>query len=160
VLCTSNDRFPGQVSSRLGVAAPAVEVSDASDLYAVAAGDETRGPLDFIVCDEVQFYAPHHADRLADAVDDLALDVHAFGLLADFRGRLFPASIRFLELADERRELQLESLCWCGTRATHTARFIDGTRVWDGDAFAVGDLDGSAGVTYELLCREHWRKGA
>ena len=58
----------------------------------------------------------------ARVVDELNADVHALGLLTDFRGKLFEGSARFLELADERQELQVEARCWCGARATQNAR--------------------------------------
>ena len=39
-------------------------------------------------------------DRLARIVDEMGIDVFAFGILADFRTRLFPGSARLVELAD------------------------------------------------------------
>ena len=92
-------------------------------------------------------------------VDDLDADVHALGLLTDFRGRLFAGSARLLELADERVEVQVEARCWCGARATQNARLVDGRQVYDGDVVVVGDTDQEAEVSYELLCRRHWMAG-
>jgi thymidine kinase len=111
------------------------------------------------VCDEAQFYTPAQVEQLARVVDDLDVDVHALGLLTDFRGRLFPGSARFLELADERVEVQVEARCWCGARATQNARLVDGRQVYDGDVVVVGDTDREAQVSYELLCRRHWMAG-
>jgi thymidine kinase len=92
-------------------------------------------------------------------VDELGADVHALGLLTDFRGRLFAGSARFLELADERQELQVEARCWCGARATQNARVVNGVQVYDGEVVVVGDTGGDADVVYELLCRRHWLRG-
>jgi thymidine kinase len=111
------------------------------------------------VCDEAQFYEPEQVDQLARVVDELGADVHALGLLTDFRGRLFPGTARLLEVADERCELQVEARCWCGARATHNARLLDGTQVYDGDVVVVGDVASDAEVSYELLCRRHWLAG-
>ena len=86
LLLTRLDRDGTQVTSRLGVAAPAVEVNDEVDLFALAAA---RAPLDYLVCDEAQFYAPAQCDQLARVVDELGADVYAFGLITDFRGLLF-----------------------------------------------------------------------
>ena len=83
LLLTRLDRDGTQVTSRLGVAAPAVEVGDDVDLYALAT---QQGPLDYLVCDEAQFYAPAQCDQLARVVDELGADVYAFGLITDFRG--------------------------------------------------------------------------
>jgi thymidine kinase len=85
--------------------------------------------------------------------------VHALGLLTDFRGRLFEGSARFLELADERQELQVEARCWCGARATQNARLVNGRQVFDGEVVVVGDTGSDAEVSYELLCRRHWLRG-
>jgi thymidine kinase len=163
LLLTSLDREGQQVSSRLGVAAPAIDVSDGTDLYALALA---HWPIHYLVCDEAQFYTPEQCDQLGRVVDDLEIDVYAFGLITDFRGRLFDGTQRLLELADERNPLQVEARCWCGARATHNARVVNGDVVFEGETVVVGDtsdpttppLFGDA-VRYELLCRRHFRVG-
>ena len=90
-------------------------------------------------------------------VDDLAMDVYAFGILTDFRTRLFPGSARLVELADSIRPLQVEALCWCGERATHNARTVDGEMVVTGAQVVVGDVGAAAEVACEVLCRRHHR---
>lgn len=62
-------------------------------------------------------------------------------------------------MADERCELQVEARCWCGARATHNARLVDGEQVYHGDVVVVGDVASDAEVSYELLCRRHWLAG-
>ncbi|MDX2381628.1 MAG: thymidine kinase [Acidimicrobiia bacterium] len=163
LLLTSLDREGSQVTSRLGVAAPAIEVADDMDLYTLAV---EHWPIHYLVCDEAQFYTPKQCDQLARAVDDLGIDVYAFGLLTDFRGRLFEGTQRLLEIADEHRPLQVEARCWCGARATHNARVVNGAIVYEGDTVVVGDTAESAeqplfgdAVRYELLCRQHFRLG-
>ncbi|MEM8904795.1 MAG: thymidine kinase [Actinomycetota bacterium] len=161
LLCTRLSREESQVSSRLGVARQALEVEPDVDLYDVARSIVVqRGRLDYLVCDEACFYEPEQAEQLARVVDDLDSDVYAFGLLTDFRGQLFAATTRFLELADERIELRVESRCWCGEPATHNARLVNGHQVYDGDTVVVGDFDdGEAEIAYDVLCRRHWREG-
>jgi thymidine kinase len=160
LLCTQLDRDGARVSSRLGVSAAAVDVGPKLDLFALASGFRAQhGGLDYLVCDEAQFYTSAQVEQLARVVDELGADVHALGLLTDFRGRLFPGSARFLELADERQELQVEARCWCGARATQNARLVDGRQVYDGEVVVVGDTGGDAEVSYELLCRRHWLSG-
>jgi len=162
LLLTKLDRDGTQVTSRLGVSAPAVEVSQSIDLFALA---EKRMPLDFIVCDEVQFYSVEQCDQLARIVDDLGVDVYAFGLITDFKGLLFEGTKRMLEVADERVEMQVEARCWCGSRATHNARVINGVVVYEGETVVVGDTNDVATplfgdvVRYELLCRRHYVRG-
>lgn len=160
LLCTRFDRDGARVSSRLGVSAAAVDVGPRLDLFELASRyRERHGALDYLVCDEAQFYAPAQVEQLCRVVDELGADVHALGLLTDFRGRLFEGSARFMELADERQELQVEARCWCGARATQNARLVDGRQVYDGDVVMVGDTGGDAAVSYELLCRRHWLSG-
>jgi len=160
LLCTQLDRDGARVSSRLGVSATAVDVGAKLDLFELAAGHvDQHGGLDYLVCDEAQFYTPEQAEELARVVDDLDADVHALGLLTDFRGRLFEGTARLLELADERIEIQVEARCWCGARATQNARVVDGRQVYDGDVVVVGDTDREAEVSYDLLCRRHWMAG-
>jgi thymidine kinase len=162
LLLTRLDRDGTQVTSRLGVAAPALEVTADMDLFALAAARR----LEYLVCDEAQFYAPEQCDQLARVVDELGADVYAFGLITDFRGLLFEGTKRLLEVADERVALQVEARCWCGSRATHNARLVNGTVVYEGDVVVVGDTEDDRGdplfgdaVRYELLCRRHYRSG-
>ena len=160
LLCTQLDRDGAVVSSRLGVSAAAVDVGPKLDLFELAARyAEANGGLEYLVCDEAQFYTAAQVEQLSRVVDELNADVHAFGLLTDFRGKLFEGSARFLELADERQELQVEARCWCGARATQNARLVNGKQVYDGEVIVVGDTGGDAEVSYELLCRRHWLRG-
>jgi len=162
LLLTKLDRDGSQVSSRLGVSAPAVEVEPELDLFELAAA---HVGLQYLVCDEAQFYSTEQCDQLSRIVDDLGIDVYAFGLITDFRGVLFDGTKRLLEVADERVAMQVEARCWCGERATHNARLVNGVVVYEGDVVVVGDtgpgepaLFGDV-VTYQLLCRRHWRSG-
>ena len=166
LLLTQLDRVESAVSSRLGVAQPAIEVRPELDLCQLASSVRREvGPLHHLICDEAQFYTPRQIDQLAELVDDDDVEVYAFGLLTDFRGRLFDGSARLLELADERTELRVEARCWCRRPATHNARLVDGVQVYEGETVVVGDtaeadapLFGDS-VSYELLCRRHYRAG-
>jgi thymidine kinase len=162
LLLTKLDRDGTQVTSRLGVSAPAVEVTPDIDLFELA---QSRMPLDFVVCDEVQFYSIAQCDQLARVADDLNVDVYAFGLITDFKGLLFEGTKRMLEVANERVEMQVEARCWCGSRATHNARVVNGVVVYEGETVVVGDTSDVATpmfgdvVRYELLCRRHYVRG-
>ncbi|MGD9704464.1 MAG: thymidine kinase [Acidimicrobiia bacterium] len=163
LLLTKLDRDGAQVTSRLGVAAPAVEVTADLDIYALTL---EQWPLHYLVCDEAQFYTLEQCEQLARVVDELAVDVYAFGLITDFRGLLFEGTKRLLEIADERVPLQVEARCWCGARATHNARLVNGKIVYEGETVVVGDTDVDVDqplfgdlVRYELLCRRHYVRG-
>ncbi len=163
LLMTQLDRTEGRVSSRLGVSADAEIVEPGSDLFElVRQRVGSLGNLNAVICDEAQFYDPAQCDQLARVVDDLGVDVYAFGLLTTFQGVMFPGSARLMELADNRTEIQVEARCWCGARATHNARFVDGVQVISGATVVVGDTSSPAAgeVFYDLLCRAHWMEGA
>jgi thymidine kinase len=157
LIFTNNDRAgSGVISSRLGLSSPAIEVTPSMDLHRLVVDQLSMGErIDYIICDEAQFYESDQIDQLARIVDGLSIDVFAFGILADFRTKLFPGSARLVELADRVNTLQVEALCWCGSRATHNARTVGGVMVIEGEQVVVGDVSTGADVAYEVLCRRH-----
>ncbi|QGN57527.1 thymidine kinase [Nostocoides sp. HKS02] len=162
LIYTKMDRAGSDVlSSRLGLATPAREVTDDLDFWDAVVEHATTGHrIDYLICDEVQFYTPAQVEQLAKLVDEMGVDVFSFGITADFRTQLFPGSRRMIELADRVQVLQVEALCWCGRRATHNARVVDGAMVVEGEQVVVGDtVAGSATlVEYEVLCRRHFMR--
>jgi thymidine kinase len=162
LIFTKLDRAGDSVlSSRLGLSVRAIEVADDLDLWDVVVQRRTSGePVDYLICDEAQFYTPAQVEQLARLVDEMGVDVYAFGITADFRTRLFPGSQRLVELADRVDVLQVEALCWCGARGTHNARTVDGVMVVEGEQVVVGNTGAAGGagpgqVGYEVLCRRH-----
>ncbi|HEU5039158.1 MAG TPA: thymidine kinase [Nocardioides sp.] len=163
-LFTTHDRAgEAKLSSRLGLTHEAIEVSPEFDFWRYVVESLTRGGrIDYLVCDEAQFYRRDQIDQLAKIVDELQIDVFAFGILTDFRTQMFEGSARLVELADRMNVLQVEALCWCGKRATHNARTENGVMVVEGEVIVVGDVDEidqpPADVAYEVLCRQHHRR--
>lgn len=162
---TSHDRAgAATLSSRLGLQHDAIEVSADFDFWKYVVDALTQGArIDYVIADEAQFYTPVQIEQLARVVDELQIDVFAFGILTDFRSSLFPGSARLVELADRMSVLQVEALCWCGKRATHNARTENGVMVTEGEVIVVGDTAvepaGEAPeVGYEVLCRQHHRR--
>ncbi|WP_084635109.1 thymidine kinase [Propionicicella superfundia] len=156
---TCRDRSgEARIASRIGLSRPAIEVSVAFDFWAYVLDQLVTGHrVDYLVCDEAQFFTADQIDQLARIVDELRLDVFCFGILTDFRTRLFPGSARLVELCDRMELLQVKPLCWCGRPATHNARTIGGEMVTDGEQVEVGDTSGEGPVRYEVLCRRHHR---
>ena len=163
---TTHDRAgAATLSSRLGLTRDALEVTPDFDFWNYVVHSLTHGArIDYLICDEAQFYTREQVEQLARIVDELQIDVFAFGILTDFRSQLFPGSARLVELADRMHVLQVEALCWCGKRATHNARTENGAMVTEGEVVVVGDtkalddeLD-SPVVGYEVLCRQHHRR--
>lgn len=186
ILFSRNDRAgDSMISSRLGLRTPAVEVTDSTDFWTEVADRRGAGfSVDYLICDEAQFYSAEQVEQLARVVDELCVDVFAFGITSDFRTRLFPGSQRLIELADRMEVLQVRALCWCGRRATHNARTVNGIMVVEGDQVVVGDVGkhtpaagpaeaaavteeplfaaeavkSSPVVGYETLCRRHYMR--
>jgi thymidine kinase len=159
---TTHDRAgEAMISSRLGLTHDATEVDETFDFWRYVVNELTRGSrIDYLICDECQFYTGVQVEQLAKIVDELQIDVFAFGILTDFRTVLFEGSGRLVELADRMNVLQVEALCWCGKRATHNARTVNGEMVTEGEVIVVGDVGGDipADIAYEVLCRAHHRR--
>ena len=157
LIFTNRDRAgEGLISSRLGLQKAAIEVDSDLNLHRLTIERMSLGErIDFIICDEAQFYTERQIEELAMIVDGLGIDVYAFGILADFRTKLFPGSQRLVELADRVETLQVRALCWCGEPATHNARVINGSMVTEGEQVVVGDTNSQDEVAYEVLCRRH-----
>ena len=121
---TIHDRAgEAMISSRLGLTHDAIEVDEAFDFWRYVVDELTHGArVDYLICDEAQFYTGSQIEQLAKIVDELQIDVFCFGILSDFRTALFEGSRRLVELADRMNVLQVEALCRCGKRATHHAR--------------------------------------
>lgn len=161
LVTTRIDRSLGpQVTTRIGLAHEAIEVTDDLDLRALVRGRRREGlRVDYLICDEACFYTVEHVEQMAELVDDYDVDVFAFGLATDFRSGLFPAAQRLFELADEVARIQVEVLCWCGREGLLNARVVNGAVAREGQQVVIGDTVVSADVRYQVLCRRHHRTG-
>jgi thymidine kinase len=157
-LWTFGDRSDdGMVTSRIGIEARAEAIEPGSDLSAHVVQLQERD-VHILVIDEAQFASVEQIDALARVVDELGIDVHAFGLSADFLLNLFPGSARLFAISDWAHELPLTSTCWCGQKGRCNARIVDGVVAREGTQFFTGDV--SEGVVhYQVLCRAHYRSG-
>ena len=157
LILTNKDRGgTGVITSRLGLQATAYEVSPEFDIFEYIKSEKANGrKIEYVICDETQFFERAHIEQLSIVVDEMGIDVFAFGILTDFRTKLFPGSERLIELADRVLPLQVEALCWCGARATHNARVANGVMVTEGDQILPGDVGTPQKIGYEVLCRKH-----
>ena len=157
LILTNKDRGgTGVITSRLGLQATAFEVSPEFDIFEYIESEKANGrKIEYVICDETQFFERAHIEQLSKVVDEMGIDVFAFGILTDFRTKLFPGSERLIELADRVLPLQVEALCWCGARATHNARVANGVMVTEGDQILPGDVGTPQKIGYEVLCRKH-----
>ena len=157
VLWTFGDRASGLVTSRIGIEAQAEAIEPGADLAPFRASLRER-QVRVVVIDEVQFASVDQVDALAHLVDEDGIDVHAFGLSADFRLTLFPGSARLFAISDWAHELPLTSTCWCGRRGRCNARVVNGAVVREGDQLVFGDVVPGA-THYQVLCRTHYWRG-
>jgi thymidine kinase len=171
LLLTQGDRSAApQISSRVGLSRPAIEIEATTDLRLLVRNRWADGQrVDYLIVDEAQFLLPRQVDQLAELVDESHVDVYAFGLTTDFRACLFPGTQRLLEGSDVVERIQVEVLCWCGLPGLLNARVVDGAMVRSGETVVVADtappeLPGDAGsspaVRYQVLCRRHYVRGA
>ncbi|MGI1659659.1 MAG: thymidine kinase [Desulfitobacterium sp.] len=107
---------------------------------------------DCIIIDEIQFANEQQVEFLADIVDTLHIPVMCYGLRTDFRGLLFEGSRRLFELAD--KIIEIKTVCWCGRKATHNARYNEHGIIREGDQIVLGADD-----KYISLCRKHHQQG-
>ena len=102
--------------------------------------------------DECQFLTEEQVDQLSDIVDYLDVNVICYGLRTDFKSKLFPASKRLFELADDIEEVKTS--CDCGERASINARFNnEGKIITEGSQILVGGDD-----LYHAICRKDWKE--
>jgi thymidine kinase len=142
----------GMVTSRVGgLAVPADHVVLLDDnLMAITRTFLEHGRVDCVIVDECQFLAPHHVHQLSDVADKLDIPVMCYGLRADFKAQLFPATEVLMAIADNIEEIK--TICWCGKKATINARTLDGNVVYAGPQVLLGGND-----RYTALCRKHWK---
>ncbi len=157
-LWTFGDRSAeGMVTSRIGIEAAAEAIAPGVSIELFA--DELLAhDVKILVIDEAQFATVEQIDELARLVDDYGIDVHVFGLSADFLLNIFPASARLFAIADWAHELPLTSSCWCGQKGRCNARVVNGVVARAGTQFVTGDVSEGA-VHYQVLCRAHYRLG-
>ena len=134
------------IKSRIGLEEPCEFAEDFLDQYS---GEH----YDCIIVDEVQFLALEVIDRLSDLVDEHNITVICYGLRTDFQTKLFPGSLRLMEVADTIQEIK--TICDCGAKATVNAR-IDSTGhiVTQGAQVVLGGND-----SYIAMCHKCYVRG-
>lgn len=142
----------GKIASRLGIASPAHTFDTATDIFAYISFIHAEKKIDALFVDEAQFLTEAQVMQCAHLVDDLDIPVLCYGLKTDFRGKLFAGSEALLRMADNIEEIK--AICWCGKKATMTARLTaEGNMVTEGAQIAIGGND-----MYTSVCRKHFMR--
>ncbi len=108
--------------SRIGLQASVEVIPPQADVYRRFL--QRSGRCHVVIVDECQFMTPEQIDQLRAIVNDFNIPVMCFGLRTDFQTKLFPGSLRLMELADSIEEIK--TMCDCGAKATVNARIDSG----------------------------------
>ena len=140
------------LKSRIGLQAQVQTISPDMDIYDLFVRTQ-RGDCHVVIVDECQFMTPAQIDQLRAIVDDCNTPVICFGLRTDFQTKLFPGSMRLMEIADKIQEIK--TICDCGAKATVNAR-IDGEGyiVTEGAQVFLGGND-----AYIAMCHRCYKQG-
>lgn len=146
-----DDRYgAGQITSRIGLKAPAHLFEPETDIFAAVALDLASAPLDCVLIDEAQFLTKTQVFQCARICDELRIPVLCYGLRTDFQAELFPGSAQLLAMADQL--VELKAVCECGSKATMNLRVdATGNAVRQGAQTEIGGND-----RYIALCRKHF----
>ena len=141
----------GTIRSRIGLQAECEIATPDTDIYErYKAG--FNGHCHAIIVDECQFLTVKQIDQLRAIVNDFGVPVMCFGLRTDFQTKLFPGSMRLMELADCIEEIK--TMCDCGCKATVNARISDGYIVTEGAQVVLGGND-----SYIAMCHRCYIQG-
>lgn len=149
-----DDRYgSGKITARIGLDLPAHTYTKETDLFFTIGDVLQKKRVDVILIDEAQFLTRDQVLQAARIVDELNIPVMAYGLKTDFMGQLFEGSEALLCFADKLEEIK--TICWCGRKATQTARIDEtGAVIRHGDQISIGGND-----QYVSLCRKHYMQG-
>ena len=137
--------------SRIGLEAEVAVMTPQMDIYQEFSQTKA-GNCHAVIVDECQFMTPEQIDQLRAIVNDFNIPVMCFGLRTDFQTKLFPGSLRLMELADCIEEIK--TMCDCGCKATVNARISDGYIVTEGAQVVLGGND-----CYIAMCHRCYIKG-
>ena len=137
--------------SRIGLQASVEVIPPQTDVYRRFL--QRAGRCHAVIVDECQFMTPEQVDQLRAIVNDFNIPVMCFGLRTDFQTKLFPGSLRLMELADCIEEIK--TMCDCGAKATVNARIdSDGYIVTQGAQVFLGGND-----SYIAMCHRCYIRG-
>jgi len=127
--------------------------------------DTFPAEVDIVLVDEAQFLSVKNVERLRTIASERQIPIICYGLLTDYRSKLFPGSKRLVELADSLKEITYDvspyvgDCCCCGVqKAIINSKFTEGT---DGliiikDGSSLPDL--GAEEKYRPMCWSCWTK--
>lgn len=148
-LDTRGDVDTPKVRSRIGLVADCLTISPEQSFIDIFNDFKAKNGCDCVIVDEAQFCTTEQIDQLKEITK--YVPVLCYGLLTDFKSKLFEGSKRLVELADSLREIK--SICRCGRKSTINARFVNGKCVDDGPVVLIGGDE-----SYENMCYWCWQE--
>ena len=138
--------------SRIGLEAQVEVIAPEADILERFLNGKNRD-CNVIIVDECQFLTEAQIDQLRFIVDEHNIPVMCFGLRTDFQTKLFPGSLRLMEVADTIQEIK--TICDCGAKATVNARIdAEGHIVTQGAQVVLGGND-----SYIAMCHKCYVRG-
>ena len=122
-----------QIQSRAGLQMQA-------DILVGPTTDLLQLPFDNISCllvDEAQFLAMEHVDQLREIAHKKEIPVICYGLRTDFRTKLFPGSLRLMEVADSVEEVKATCF-FCNRKSIMNLKHVNGRATLEGPTVQLG----------------------
>lgn len=118
--------------------------------------------VECLLVDEAQFVAPHVIDHLRQISCEWDIPVICYGLRTDFRTRLFPGSLRLLEVADAIEEIKT-TCAFCNKKAIFNLKVVEGQPSVEGPQVDLGSdekyMPACATCYYEQVAPQHKTEG-
>ncbi len=131
------------VSSRIGLTSSCIEFDKNFDFTAFAKDNCLTTGKEVMIVDECQFLTTKQVNQLK--LLSINMPVLCYGLLTNYKTKLFEGSKRLVEIADSLMEIK--SVCKCGRKANVNARFVNGKIALTGQEVVIGGDE-----TYEGMC--------
>ena len=110
---------------------PCTPVSDPESILKAISEHQTE----WVFIDECQFFTIAMVEMLAfEVVDKMNINVIAYGLLSDYKGKLFEGSQRLVECAYSTREIK-NQCSHCNNKANRNMRLINAEPVFTAKPF-------------------------
>ncbi len=133
-----------QIRSRAGLQMQA-------DVLVNVTTDLTQLNFDGVSCllvDEAQFFSMEHIDQLREISLRKDIPVICYGLRTDFRTKLFPGSLRLMELADSIEEVKATCF-FCNRKSIMNLKHVEGKATLEGPTVQLGSEERYFPVCYK-----------
>lgn len=139
--------------SRIGLNSECLIFDKMENLYSMIYRLNQFDKMSVVIIDECQFCTTEQINQLKQVSTEIP--VLCYGLLTNFKTKLFEGSKRLIEIAES--VVEIKSVCRCGKKASINARFIDDKLVTDGEEVLIGGNDTYKGMCYD--CYTKMQKG-